>query len=228
MERFISPPAQLFDDRKSRRYRSSPLYCDPKGDERRHGFRVFTMLTSLVMGALIPGTLNQSAIGTPVERSSRFIMLVHLPHGRTAEMVRDDLIKTISGRPAHLRGSLAGDQTPEMAEHDELRIAASTDVSFGSPARPWQGGSTENSNGFLRRFFPIGTHFSFSDERSQRVLIRSSARDRERISMGTPEPNGSVIYSPHHLRRCFPDLVDCRGRHPCATHRMAPQRRRGT
>ena len=102
-------------------------------------------------------------------------------------MVRDDLIKTISGRPAHLRGSFAWDQTAEMAERDKLRIAASTDVSFGYPARPWQGGGTENSNGFLRRFFPIGTDFSFfKREEPESVDSQLGSRPRKNLDGDTP------------------------------------------
>lgn len=111
-------------------------------------------------GDLITGALNRSAIGTLVERTSRYVMLVHLNHDHTAETVRDGLIRTMSELPAHLRGSLTWDQGAEMAEHDAFRIATDIDVFFCDPGSPWQRGSNENTNGLLRQYFPKGTDLS--------------------------------------------------------------------
>jgi IS30 family transposase len=95
-------------------------------------------------GDLVTGAYNQSAIATLVERTTRYVMLVHLPVDHTAESVRDGLIKTMSTLPAHLRGSLTWDQGAEMAKHKAFSIATDMDVYFCDPASPWQRGSNES------------------------------------------------------------------------------------
>jgi IS30 family transposase len=87
-------------------------------------------------GDLITGERNRSAIGTLVERSTRYTMLVHLPNGHDCESVRDGLIATIATLPAHLRGSLTWDQGAEMARHKQFSIAADMAVYFCDPASP--------------------------------------------------------------------------------------------
>jgi IS30 family transposase len=94
---------------------------------------------------LITGALNKSAIATLVERTTRYVMLVHLPGGHSAEEVRDGLVATLATLPAHLRGSLTWDQGAEVAEHDALRIATGTKVFFADPHSPWQRGLNENT-----------------------------------------------------------------------------------
>jgi transposase, IS30 family len=111
-------------------------------------------------GDLIIGTASGSAIGTLVERSTRYVMLVHLPHGHSAENVRDGLITTISTLPAHLRRSLTWDQGTEMAKHREVTLATEMAIYFCDPHSPWQRGSNENTNGLLRQYFPKGTNLS--------------------------------------------------------------------
>jgi IS30 family transposase len=81
-------------------------------------------------GDLIIGADGASAIGTLVERTTRYVMLVHLPNGRTAEAVRDQLVATMTTLPAHLRGSLTWDQGAEMAQHAQLRIDADLEIYF--------------------------------------------------------------------------------------------------
>lgn len=103
-------------------------------------------------GDLILGTANQSAIVTLVERSTRYVMLGHLPGGvHTAETVRDVLVDLIGTLPEHLRGSLTWDQGAEMARHKAIRIATGIPVYFCDPASPWQRGSNENLNGAVKR-----------------------------------------------------------------------------
>ncbi|WP_306867649.1 IS30 family transposase, partial [Arthrobacter bambusae] len=85
-------------------------------------------------GDLITGALNQSAIATLVERTTRYVMLVHLPNDHTAETVRDGLIKTMATLPAHLRGSLTWDQGAEMAAHKSFTLATDMQVYFCDPA----------------------------------------------------------------------------------------------
>ncbi len=89
-------------------------------------------------GDLIMGEANKTAIATLVERATRYTMLVHLPEGHDAEVVRDGLIKTISTLPTHLRGSLTWDQGAEMARHKQFSMATDMAVYFCDPASPWQ------------------------------------------------------------------------------------------
>jgi IS30 family transposase len=124
-------------------------------------------------GDLILG-LNSSAIGTLVERTTRFTMLLHLPPmeghgtwprekngpamaGHGAEAVRDAITCMITTLPEQLRRSLAWDQGAEMAQHARLRIDAGLQVYFCDPHSPWQRGTNENTNGLLRQYFPKGT-----------------------------------------------------------------------
>ena len=105
-------------------------------------------------GDLIIGKGGRSAIGTLVERSSRYVVLLHLPHGRTAEDVRAALTKQVSKLPAELRRTLTWDQGKEMAEHVRFSTDTNMVVYFCDPHSPWQRGSNENTNGLLRQYFP--------------------------------------------------------------------------
>ena len=127
-------------------------------------------------GDLILG-LGSSAIGTLVERTTRFTMLLHLPRlaghgeaprmkngpalaGHGAEAVRDAITRTIITLPEEMRRSLTWDQGAEMAQHDRLKIDAGVQVYFCDPQSPWQRGTNENTNGLLRQYFPKGTDLS--------------------------------------------------------------------
>ncbi len=126
-------------------------------------------------GDLILG-LGSSAIGTPVERSTRFTILLHLPRlaghgaprvhngpalaGHGAEAVRDAIAAAIVTLPSQLCRSLTWDQGAEMAQHAQLRIDTGLAVYFCDPHSPWQRGSNENTNGLLRQYFPKGTDLS--------------------------------------------------------------------
>ena len=110
-------------------------------------------------GDLMIGSNTRHAIGTLVERKTRFVMLLHLPNGRTAPAVRDALIERIHDVPDHLRRSLTWDQGREMSGHQAIKIHAGLDVYFCDPHSPWQRGSNENTNGLLRQYFPKGTDF---------------------------------------------------------------------
>lgn len=100
-------------------------------------------------GDLILGADNASAIGTLVERTTRYVLLVHLPTDHTAETVRNGLVTTMAVLPGHLRGSLTWDQGAEMAAHRSFSLATGMPVYFCDPASPWQRGSNENTNGLL-------------------------------------------------------------------------------
>ena len=138
-------------------------------------------------GDLIMGKDNDSAIGTLVERSTRFVMLLHLPDGRSAEQVRDAMTRTIQTLPAALVRSITWDQGKEMAQHARFRIETGVPVYFCDPHSPWQRGSNENTNGLLRQYFPKGTDLSTHDAATlQQVADSLNSRPRMTLDWRTP------------------------------------------
>jgi IS30 family transposase len=111
-------------------------------------------------GDLLIGAANQSAIGTLVERTTRFVMLLHLPDGYGAPEVSRAMASKIRTLPEALRRSITWDQGKEMADHVSFQIKTGVDVYFCDPHSPWQRGSNENTNGLLRQYFPKGTDLS--------------------------------------------------------------------
>jgi IS30 family transposase len=107
-------------------------------------------------GDLLMGK-RQTAIGTLVERHTRYVMLFPLPDGNTAQAVRTALAATVQRLPDHLWQSLTWDQGKEMAQHAQFSIDTGVDVYFCDPKSPWQRGTNENTNGLLRQYFPKGT-----------------------------------------------------------------------
>jgi IS30 family transposase len=153
-------------------------------------------------GDLILG-LGSSAIGTLVERSSRFTMLLHLPPmdgrggprvkngpaqtGHGAEAVRDAITDAIRALPEHLRRSLTWDQGAEMAQHARLRIDTGLEVYFCDPQSPWQRGTNENTNGLLRQYFPKGTDLArHSADDLAAVAAALNTRPRKTLGWKTP------------------------------------------
>jgi IS30 family transposase len=154
-------------------------------------------------GDLILG-LGSSAIGTLVERSTRFTMLLHLPRlpghgeekrskngpaltGHGAEAVRDAITSTIALLPEHLRRSLTWDQGAEMSQHAKLSIDTGVQVYFCDPQSPWQRGTNENTNGLLRQYFPKGTDLSrYSKEDLEAVALALNRRPRKTLGWRSP------------------------------------------
>jgi IS30 family transposase len=153
-------------------------------------------------GDLIIG-LGSSAIGTLVERTTRFTMLLHLPRmtdfgttrvkngpalaGHGAEAVRDAIVSAITTLPVQLRRSLTWDQGAEMAQHAELRVETGIQVFFCDPRSPWQRGTNENTNGLLRQYFPKGTDLSrHSSTDLVAVASTLNSRPRKTLSWRTP------------------------------------------
>ncbi|MFD7833570.1 IS30 family transposase [Kitasatospora sp. NPDC059803] len=138
-------------------------------------------------GDLIIGKDGASAIGTLVERATRYVMLLHLPHGRAAEHVRDALVDTVQSLPGHLVRSLTWDQGAEMASHGSFTVATGVPVYFCDPASPWQRGSNENTNGLLRQYFPKGTDLTtHGPQHLAEVAAELNGRPRKTLGWETP------------------------------------------
>ena len=110
-------------------------------------------------GDLLMGR-RQTAIGTLVERHTRYVMLFPLPDGNTAEAVRNQLAATVQRLPDHLWRSVTWDQGKEMAQHAQFSVDTGIQVFFCDPKSPWQRGTNENTNGLLRQYFPKGTNMA--------------------------------------------------------------------
>ena len=138
-------------------------------------------------GDLIIGANSASAIGTLVERTTRFTMLLHLPDDHGATAVRDAITATIADLPEQLRRSLTWDQGIELSEHVRLTIEANLPVYFCDPHSPWQRGTNENTNGLLRQYFPKGTDLSVhSTEELAEVAAALNGRPRKTHGWKTP------------------------------------------
>ena len=138
-------------------------------------------------GDLIMGQHCRSAIGTLVERQTRFCLLVHLPDGHGAETVRDRLVAAITTLPEQLRRSLTWDQGTELAQHQAITLATDMAIYFCDPHSPWQRGSNENTNGLLRQYFPKGTNLSVHNaEHLDAVAAELNGRPRQTLGFITP------------------------------------------
>ncbi|MBN9741349.1 IS30 family transposase [Amycolatopsis sp. A1MSW2902] len=147
-------------------------------------------------GDLIVGKDGRSAIGTLVERSSRFCMLLHLPDGKDAAAVADAMTTTIQRLPEQLRRSLTWDQGTEMARHAAITLATDLDIYFCDPHSPWQRGSNENTNGLLRQYFPKGTDLSaHSAHDLARVAAELNGRPRKTLDWDTAAERLATLLS---------------------------------
>jgi len=139
-------------------------------------------------GDLILGsTASGSAIGTLVERSTRFVMLLHLPDEHTAEAVQEAIVAKMAAMPAILRKTLTWDQGKEMANHAQIAKATDLDIYFCDPHSPWQRGTNENTNGLLRQYFAKGTDLSvFPADYLDYIATKLNTRPRETLGWKTP------------------------------------------
>jgi transposase, IS30 family len=165
-------------------------------------------------GDLLIG-LELSAIGTLVERSTRFTMLVHLPRedgygviartkngpplaGYGAVTMKNALAATMTTLPEQLRRSLTWDRGKELSQHAQFRIETGIPVFFADPQSPWQRGTNENTNGLLRQYFPKGTDLSrWSAEEIEAVAYALNTRPRKTLGWRTPaEALDELLRSP--------------------------------
>jgi transposase, IS30 family len=138
-------------------------------------------------GDLVQGGYH-SQIGTLVERTSRYLIVVPLPDGRSADIVAPAITETIKQLPTHLARSLTWDQGKEMARHVDITVATDVQVYFAEPGKPWQRGTNENTNRLLRDYFPKGeTDFrTIASDDIQAVAHELNNRPRKTLGYATP------------------------------------------
>jgi IS30 family transposase len=138
-------------------------------------------------GDLIIGGNLKSAVGTLVERTTRYVLLLHLPGGRDAHLVEQAMRQAITALPAELARTITWDQGKEMAYHADFTAATGIPVYFCDPHKPWQRGSNENTNGLLRQYLPKGTDLSVhSAEDLARIAASLNNRPRKTLGFMTP------------------------------------------
>ena len=138
-------------------------------------------------GDLIMGASNRSAVGTLVERSTRFVMLLHLGEDKSAAAVREAMAAKIMELPEALRRSITWDQGKEMVEHRQFKIDTGIQIYFCDPHSPWQRGSNENTNGLLRQYMPKGTDLRQHSQADLDAYAHSlNGRPRQTLNWRTP------------------------------------------
>ena len=134
------------------------------------------------------GAGNRSAIGTLVERTTRYLVLLPFRDGiATTEGVRQAITAAMAELPSGLRRTLTWDQGKELAQHQQITVATGTDVFFCDPHSPWQRGSNENMNGLLRDYFPKGSDLSVHSGEDL-VRVAAEVNDRPRKTLGWQRP----------------------------------------
>jgi IS30 family transposase len=142
-------------------------------------------------GDLLMGKLNRSAIGTLVERQTRYVLLVALPGGRSPEHVRAALAERILTLPEQLRRTLTWDRGKEMAQHVQFTLDTGIQIYFCDPHSPWQRGTNENTNGLLRQYFPKGTDLSVHSQAHLDTVARE-LNGRPRQTLGWMKPSEAL------------------------------------
>ncbi|WP_443683849.1 IS30 family transposase [Nocardioides lacusdianchii] len=153
-------------------------------------------------GDLILGKAGGSAIGTLVERTTRYLMLVHLPKRRTAEDFAEALVPVLHTLPDQLRKSLTWDQGKEMALHKQIAFEADIELFFCDPRSPWQRGSNENTNGLLRQYFPKTLSLrQFTPTDLAEVAWKLNTRPRKTLGWATPAQRLEELLCGHQINR---------------------------
>ncbi len=142
-------------------------------------------------GDLILGKNGKTAIGTLVERTTRFCLLLHLPEGFDPLQVRDAMITTMGRLPTHLRRTLTWDQGLELRRHREISVALDLPIYFCDPHSPWQRGSNENTNGLLRQYFPKGTDLSLHTA-ADLEFVAAELNGRPRMTLDWRNPGEAL------------------------------------
>jgi transposase, IS30 family len=173
----------------------------PRGRKKQKGAKIVGMVSiddrpAEVKGRQVPGHLEgdliigkggKTAVGTLVERASRFTILVPLPDGHDAESTRVAIFGAVKNLPVQMRRSLTWDQGTEMAQHAALTLAADLPVYFAHAHSPWERGTNENTNGLIREYLPKGTELP--SDISYLQAIANSLNDRPRAILGFRTPN---------------------------------------
>jgi IS30 family transposase len=139
-------------------------------------------------GDLIMGKDHRSAVGTLVERSTRYTLLLHLGAGKDGLSVKHAMQKAIATLPSQLVKTITWDQGAEMARHLEFTVETDIPIYFCDPASPWQRGSNENTNGLLRQYMPTGTDLSVHTPEDL-ARIAKSLNTRPRKTLGFLKPS---------------------------------------
>jgi IS30 family transposase len=149
-------------------------------------------------GDLIMGAGNTSAIGTLVERASRYLILLHLPGDHTALTVQNAMCEQMARLPEQLRQTLTWDRGSEMTNHAQIAEATGLSIYFADPGSPWQRGTNENTNGLLRQYFPKGTDLSFwGPGFLDHVAREMNNRPRKTLAWATPAETLDALLSQH-------------------------------
>jgi IS30 family transposase len=169
-------------------------------DQRRERFAGMVMISERpaeVEDRAVPGhwegdlilgsTESGSAVGTLVERATRYLLLLHLPGGHTADIVQEAMVTKMASLPEQLRRSLTWDQGAEMANHVQIAEATGLKIYFCDPHSPWQRGSNENTNGLLRQYLPKGADLSFyGPGMLDNIAAQLNGRPRKTLAWRTP------------------------------------------
>jgi transposase, IS30 family len=139
-------------------------------------------------GDLIMGKNNRSAVGTLVERSTRYVLLLHLPNGKDAASVNEAMKSAIATLPAELVRTITWDQGSELSRHHQFTIDTGISIYFCDPHTPWQRGSNENTNGLLRQYMPKSTDLSVHSAEDLARFARS-LNNRPRETLGFMKPS---------------------------------------
>ncbi len=139
-------------------------------------------------GDLILGKYKRSALGTLVERTTRYTILVPLGEHKDATSVREAYAEAFKSLPAELKKSLTYDQGKEMSEHEQFTIDTGIQVYFAHPGSPWERGTNENTNGLIRQYFPKGTDFT-QVSKEQILEVQRKLNDRPRRALGYLKPD---------------------------------------